>query len=137
MRVIKLFLGWRLCLFVVVILANYFLPFRPDFTYTHPSYFSALLARPFNKGEVGFNLESWADFDGVHYLAIAGQGYTDQARFLPLYPLTISFATQLLGGAATYSWLQIVVALAISNTAFLASLLVLQKLLLLDGFKQP
>lgn len=71
-RAIKLFLVWRLLLFVPVVVGAYFLAARQGYNYLHP----------------------WANFDGIHYLSIAQRGYITQAAFFPLYPLLI----RVLGG---------------------------------------
>lgn len=34
-------------------------------------------------------LSPWANFDGIHYLNIARSGYTNEARFFPLFPLIL------------------------------------------------
>lgn len=41
----------------------------------------------------------WANFDGVHYIAIAGGGYgLFQESFFPLFPLLLRFFAQIFGG---------------------------------------
>ena len=101
-KVFKTFVIWRLFLFVPVFLAGYFIIFRTGYLSINP----------------------WANFDGVHYLSIAANGYVNQAVFFPLYPLLIkifSFRNQMfLSG------------FLISNISFFVSLYFFYKLLRLD-----
>lgn len=84
-RLLAIFLVWRLGLLLVGVAAGIFFKFEPTFVYTADR-------------EVGLNLPqwlaSWANFDGVHYLSIARDGY-QSARliqaFFPVYPLLIKF----------------------------------------------
>jgi len=79
-----------------------------------------------------FLLPSWlsafANFDGLHYIVIAQQGYSQyEQAFFPLYPLLlylISFITRN----------ELVSGLIISNGSFLAALFVFQKILALKKF---
>lgn len=105
------FLGWRLGLFLVGYLANYWLPYRPSFPYA----FSLL---PF------YNLPqwlySWANFDGVHYLTIAARGYFGIGliqAFFPVYPLLLRAVNWLIDN-------QILAGLMISNFCLAASLVI-------------
>ncbi len=72
-------------------------------------------------------LSVWANFDGVHYLNIADNGYTNNGRFMPLYPLMIRVFHFL------PSWL---VGLSLSNLFFLLSLWILFKLFKFDYEKK-
>lgn len=84
-KILVLFLVWRLGLLLVGGVAGIFFKFEPTFVYAADR-------------EVGLNLPqwlaSWANFDGVHYLTIARDGY-QSARliqaFFPVYPLLIEF----------------------------------------------
>ena len=61
-----------------------------------------------------------ANFDGIHYLLIAENGYTQyQQAFFPLYPLLIRFVTLLTGGNYLIS------GLLISRISFVCGLLLL------------
>jgi Gpi18-like mannosyltransferase len=71
----------------------------------------------------------WANFDGVHYLNIATQGYTTDARFMPLYPLAIKLFSFLFPSS-------FITGFALSNIFFLASLFALKKVLALDYGKK-
>ncbi len=66
---------WQLFLIVPVIAATLLLPVRPGQEYT-----------------IRFDriLYPFANFDGVHYLRIAAQGYSTNLRFFPLFPLLIN-----------------------------------------------
>lgn len=75
----------------------------------------------------------WANFDGIHYLSIAGDGYTKaDSRFFPLFPLIIHQVSSFLGGGKTFGALQFFVGLFIANTAFFISLIMLYKLIRFD-----
>lgn len=76
-------LVWRIGLLVVGLLANYWLPYRPSFPY-----YEVLLP------SFGWSqwLYSWANFDGVHYLTIAENGYLGFGliqAFFPVFPLVV------------------------------------------------
>lgn len=82
-RILTLFLFWRLSLFLISYLAVFFIPiFRASFPYYN------IILMP-------TNLPSWiwgfGNFDGVHYLRIAQNGYSAQfsQAFFPLFPLVI------------------------------------------------
>lgn len=68
---------------------------------------------------------SFGNFDGVHYLGIAKDGYAYQftQAFFPLYPLLIKLVSYLTFGQI------LIAALVISNLAFLAGLLIASKLI--------
>jgi hypothetical protein len=109
------FLVWRIILFAIPFVTAQFLPYRHDFEYTHIDYFSAnKLSEPWHT-----LLTPWANFDGVHYLAIAGRGYVTEARFFPLWPMLIDAASL---HASPFSLPQILVALTLSHLLFLFAL---------------
>jgi hypothetical protein len=65
----------------------------------------------------------WANFDGVHYLVIATQGYQQyEQAFFPIYPMLIAGIKQITLLSAEYS------ALIISHTAFFFGLVELYAL---------
>jgi len=101
-KVFRCFVIWRLALFIPVFIAGYFTTARTGYLFTNP----------------------WANFDGVHYLSIAQNGYATQAVFFPLYPLLIRFFS--FGRAYLAS------GLFVSNLAFLLTLIYFYKLLILD-----
>lgn len=100
------FLTWRALLFIPPLFSR-FIPYREGFVYNSP----------------------WANFDGIHYLNIATQGYTTDARFMPLYPLIIKLFSYLIPSP-------FIVGFILSNIFFLASLFVLKKLLAFDYDKK-
>lgn len=69
----RYFFIWRLLIFIPLIIGIYFVPINasPPVSYVFDPLFP------------------WANFDGIHYLNIAKDGYTNQARFFPLFPLVI------------------------------------------------
>ncbi|MDO8573433.1 MAG: mannosyltransferase family protein [Candidatus Daviesbacteria bacterium] len=88
-KITVLFLTWRIGLFVVAALAVKFIPvFGNRFPY-------------FNQVLAVTGLPSWVwgfgNFDGVHYLRIAQNGYNAEysQAFFPLYPLLVHFFTNL------------------------------------------
>lgn len=75
---------WRLIIFVPLIIGAYFVPYNNQ----NPI---AYIFKYVNS-DLSFNsifLNPWANFDGIHYLNIAEFGYTNQARFFPLFPLIL------------------------------------------------
>lgn len=98
---------WRLILFFDAYLASSYLPFRPRFPY------SDVLLIP---SKLPFWIWSFANFDGVHYLTIAKNGYSAQFTqvFFPFYPFIIGFISKI------FPFLnEIVVGLCISSISFI------------------
>ncbi len=84
-KIVALFLTWRICLFLVAFLASLFLPgFGNRFPYAD----QVLKITGLPSWVWGFG-----NFDGVHYLRIAQNGYDAQysQAFFPLYPLLSRF----------------------------------------------
>ncbi|MBI4084714.1 MAG: hypothetical protein HY431_02310 [Candidatus Levybacteria bacterium] len=126
--VLAAFLTWRLLLFVPLFFAQS-IPYAPNADYTNLWKFTKPYF-PVNH----FLLYPWANFDGVHYLSIAGTGYAQDgtnARFLPLYPITIFTVTSIFRGE-TYQAIQFFTAFFLANAFFLMSLFVLYRLILFD-----
>ena len=100
------FFVWRIALFFIVWAGNMFVPQR-----------------------IGFLGPSvWANFDGVHYLSIAQNGYLRyQEAFFPFYPLLVRFLAKTIF-FDNYLWS----GLFISHLAFFASLIVFYKLASLE-----
>lgn len=116
-KIITWFLFWRLGLFLLDFWANKLLVFKPSFPYTD---ILAKFATPF--------FWQWANFDGVHYIMIAQNGYTSiysgiTQAFFPLYPLTIKFLSFFIHNFLFSG-------LLIANIFFLASLLVFKRFLI-------
>ncbi len=82
----KFFIIRTFILILIVFLVSFLINFRTDFNYVSPCFYKNSCT--FLEKNIFYSL---ANFDGVHYLRIAAQGYSDQARFLPLYPLLIKF----------------------------------------------
>jgi hypothetical protein len=101
--------------------------YRPDFSYTSVNHFNQALPLWAQHW-----LTPWANFDGVHYLQIAAEGYVDQGRFLPLFPGVLASISWLTGGAEVFSTKQLLVSWFVSLALFGAALTVWSKLLRLD-----
>lgn len=83
-RILQWFFIWRILLFLPLAFAILFLPFRENSQFTTIWQYT-------NKYSVVENdfIYPWANFDGVHYIAIASRWYVDEGRFLPLFPISI------------------------------------------------
>ena len=126
-----IFLSWRIFLFIPLVVGNIFIPYREGYPYTSILHF---LSNP-NWLVGSFLFSPWANFDGVHYLLIATNGYTDNAGFFPLYPLFIFFLTSIISpSAAIYPFhpIQYLAVLFVTNLFFLTALFMLYKLVSLD-----
>jgi len=120
--IIFLFLIWRIGLFVLACIAPYFLTYKPSFPYAD------MLAQ----SQLPAWIYSWANFDGVHYLTIAKQGYQGVGliqAFFPVFPFLLRLGHQLTG------WHYILVGLVISSVATLASLFFINATLKIWGFQ--
>lgn len=109
--VFLIFLFWRLSLFLIGLLSFNFLPFKASFPY---------ILEMLTPTGLPQYIWHWANFDGVHYLAIAKYGYGglvgNEQVFFPLFPLLIN----LLGGS-------LLAGLLISNLCALFSGLLIYK----------
>lgn len=103
--ILGMVLGWRIYLFVLGLISTLFIVQRTGYLGVNP----------------------WANFDGVHYLSIAQNGYVSEAVFFPLYPLLIKLFGMILGG--NYFWASLVV----SNSALLLAVILFYKLIKLDS----
>lgn len=73
---------------------------------------------------------SWANFDGLHYLRIAKDGYGPMTQvFFPFYPISIRIIHEL------FRTPYLISGVLVSHGAFLASLFVFYALLIRDGKK--
>ncbi len=116
-REMNIFTIWRLVLFIPLIVGVYLLPYN---LFSPVSYIYNYINNP----NVSFNavfLFPWANFDGIHYLTIAEHGYTNQARFFPLFPLII----KAIPGSLAVSTILVTV-------IFFLALLLFKKLIALD-----
>ncbi|MEK7617303.1 MAG: mannosyltransferase family protein [Patescibacteria group bacterium] len=134
-KILTLFLFWRIALFLVAFFATILIPvFGGNFPYTD----QVLKVT---------NLPSWiwgfGNFDGVHYLRIAQNGYTSEysQAFFPLYPLFVSFATNLqlflpkdlsLDTRVYVDPAYFITAFILSNLFFIFAVYLLYKLLIID-----
>lgn len=116
-NVIIAFIIWR---FITLLVAFASPVFIPKFGATFPYYEERLVST----GLPHF-IWSLGNFDGVHYLGIAKDGYAAQftQAFFPLYPLLTKIFSYLTLGNLFIS------AVLISNTVFLLGLLIFYKLL--------
>ena len=112
-----LFLIWRLVLFLIAHVSPLIIR---EFGATFPYWEETLV-----KSNLPQFVWSFGNFDGVHYLRIAQNGYVYQytQAFFPLYPILIKIASTVTFGNF------LIPALVISNVSFLAALLLFYKLI--------
>jgi Gpi18-like mannosyltransferase len=115
-----MFLMWRGFDFLIIFFSQKIIPYLGFF--------------PYGDQLLNFDLPSWiyslANFDGLHYLSIARNGYAQyEQAFFPLYPILIKFLTPF------FSNNQLVTGLIISNVSFLLGLIILYKYLSLIFLK--
>lgn len=127
-KIIYLFVGWRILLFVPLFLSEHFLKFRKGFEYvSSSSYVNS--QNPVNY----FLWGPWANFDAIHYLSISTYGYTlYNAVFFPLFPLVVKIFSSPFEKIQILDPRQFFVALVLVSAFFFLSLLFLNKLLSLD-----
>lgn len=118
------FIVWRLFLFIPLITAQFTLPYRLGYSYTNLAQFTKV-----DFPLTHFLLNSWANFDGIHYLSIAAFGYMNNFGFLPLYPLAIHGVSFIFGSAKAFGNTQFFSSLFIANACFLGSLILLYTML--------
>ena len=100
--ILTIFIIWRINLEFLAWLGEKFIPPRQGFLGPIP----------------------WANFDGVHYLSIAQNGYFQfEQAFFPFYPLLIRFLGRLLGGNF------ILAGMVISHLSLLGALILFWKLI--------
>lgn len=116
-RILRNIVIWRLFILVVSFVAIQLIPFKYSFPYTER------LLEP--QGHPLF--WSLANFDGVHYLGIADNGYFAQftQAFFPLYPLLIKLNSYLIQNHIVSGYL-------ISISSLIAFTYLLHKLITLD-----
>lgn len=102
LKAAKIFFTWRVILIISVFLSTFFITPRIGYEYINP----------------------WANFDGIHYLSIAQNGYVNQAAFFPLYPILINLFS--------FGKYYFASGFMISNLSFFVALVYLYKLLKLD-----
>lgn len=128
-KIIYLFLTWRIFLFTPLVVSQLFLLPRKDYGYTFLTHF-------IEKGSAlsNFLLYPFGNFDGVYYLMIASGGYTVNAGFFPLFPLSIHILT-LPFNIQSFSVTQYFFANILIGFYFLCALIIFYKLLKID-YKQ-
>lgn len=109
-----MFLMWRGFDFLIIFFSQKIIPYLGFF--------------PYGDQLLNFDLPSWiyalANFDGLHYLSIARNGYAQyEQAFFPLYPILINFFSPF------FSNNQLITGLIISNISFLLGLIILYKYL--------
>lgn len=126
--VIKIFLLWRILLFLPLFLAEYLLKFRKGFEYVSP------LSHIHSQNPVNhFIWNPWANFDSIHYLSITSYGYTlYNAVFFPLFPLVVKIFTFPLGNTQILDPRQFFTALILVSVFFFLSLIFMYKLISID-----
>lgn len=120
-KIILIFFIWRIYLFLIAALSPIVFPvFQETFPY-------------FQERLIGTNLPyfiwSFGNFDGVHYLGIAANSYSAQFTqvFFPLYPISIKIVSSFISLYLDEKTSLLLSALIISNSSFLASLLVFHR----------
>ena len=122
-KILKYFLVWRILLFAPVILAGYLLEYGISHPFFEITYYKVL--PEFLTPQI---FTAWSNFDGVHYLSIAADGYRTEARFFPLFPIIIYvFSLGNIFYPVTY-----ISALIVTNAIFLLALVIFYKLLRMD-----
>ena len=115
-KILLLFLIWRISLFLVAFISPIIIPqFGATFPYSQERLISSGLPH---------FVWSFGNFDGVHYLGIAQDGYAYQFTqvFFPLYPVLIKLFSYLTFGNF------LLAGLLISNLAFLCGLIIFFRL---------
>jgi len=130
-KIVLFFLFWRFFLFIPLFIAQAFVEFRQGYAYTSPLYFLS------DKHSLisNFFLSPWANFDGVYYLLIAANGYTANAGFFPLFPLSLHLTTSIFApdkSGLPFHSIQYFTALLLVGLYFLIALIALYKLLRID-----
>lgn len=116
----RIFAVWRLALFIPLIIGAYLIPYN--------SHYPIAYIYNYINSDLSFNsvfLYPWANFDGIHYLNIAHYGYTNQARFFPLFPLVLKTTSA-----------SLVVSIILVTIIFFLALYFFQKLIVLDFSNQ-
>lgn len=110
-------LGWKTLIIFFAFIATFTFPINFVFT-------------PHDRIYYPYIVYIWGNFDGEHYLNIAQSGYFPyQQAFFPFYPLITRFVASLIG----YKYLAS--GLLVSHIAFIFSLFIIWRLLILDNHK--
>lgn len=124
-KIIVLFLFWRLALVVFLVTALIFVPLAFEDRFLGGGPRNYLLAP---------ELFSWANFDGEHYLSIAIIGYKGlEQAFFPVYPRLISFfAGYFYDDHLTSLVASVLAGIFLTHLALLLSLVLLWRLIRID-----
>lgn len=117
---ILFFVLWRLIIFAPLVIGAYLIPANVSFPV---SYIYNYLNSDLSFASI--LLYPWANFDGIHYLNIASNDYTNQARFFPLFPLVL----WVISGS-------LVVNIVLVSVIFFLALYIFKKLIILDFSNQ-
>src|SRR3989344_9042564 len=115
-RIILIFIAWRLILFTIAYLSPSLIP---EIKQTYPYRYVLI------DSGLSYWIWSFGNFDGVHYLRLAQEGYTNlqfTQAFFPVYPILIKLTSFITFGN------YLIAGLLISNLAFLLGLLIFYKL---------
>lgn len=127
-KIIFLFLFWRIFLFIPLIVSQVFLSPRIGYGYTLLPYFLDKSSKWLSH----FLIYPFGNFDGVYYLLIAAKGYTVNAGFFPLFPLSIHIATIPFKDILPFEEKQYLMAISLVSLCFIAGLIIFYKLIKLD-----
>lgn len=113
------FLFWRLLIFIPLITGVLFIPLDSagPISYTYDQTPSLSFSSIF--------LSPWANFDGIHYLRITQSGYSNEARFFPLFPLILKTAAN-----------NLPISIVLVTVIFFLAIYFFKKLLVLDFSNQ-
>lgn len=110
-------LGWKALIIFFAFIATFTFPINFVFT-------------PHDRIYYPYIVYIWGNFDGEHYLNIAQSGYFPyQQAFFPFYPLITRFVASLI------SYKYLASGLFVSHIAFIFSLFIIWRLLILDNHK--
>ncbi len=127
--VLSLFFVWRLFIFIPDFYSESKLSYRSGYEYANiKNATDKYTYRILNS----YHLDSWANFDGLHYLYISWEGYTNNYGFFPMFPIFIKFLASVLGARNIFDLSYFFSGFLISNFALLISLIILSKLLAFD-----
>ncbi|KKR71955.1 MAG: hypothetical protein UU81_C0003G0018 [Microgenomates group bacterium GW2011_GWC1_41_8] len=113
------FFTWKTLVIFLAFVAVYLLPLHTEF----------IPKDPYRDG-LPYFIWIWGNFDGYHYMTIAQNGYGFlQHPFFPLYPLLIRIVLYVL------RLTPLLAGLVVSHVAFIGSLVVIYRLLMIDRIK--
>ena len=116
-RIILIFIAWRLILFTIAYLSPSLIP---EIKQTYPYRYVLI------DSGLSYWIWSFGNFDGVHYLRLAQEGYTNlqfTQAFFPVYPILIKLVSFVTVGNF------LIAGLLISNISFFFALLLFYKLI--------